>query len=161
MGSRGPISNKRRRAASAATAGGQRIRELPDDALAMFRRLVKENDQLRPADAAMVEQMVQAALLARWAFAELAKAGPDGSPHNLMEQDTTHGDGTEMRRHPMWIAWRTASEQLRAAAQQLGATPMARARMPEPEIEQLSLADVLFGDAMAHAPEPAVVNRDE
>lgn len=161
MGSRGPISNKRKRAASAATTGGARVRELPDDAVAMFKRVVRDNPSLAPADAAMVEQMVQAALLARWAFAELSKAGPDGSLHNLMEQDTTHGDGTEMRRHPMWIAWRTASEQLRAAAQQLGATPMARARMPEPEIEQLSLADVLFGDAMAYAPQPAAVNRDE
>lgn len=125
------------------------MRELPDDVLAMFKRVVKDNPSLSPADAAMVEQMVQAALLARWAFAELAKAGPDGSPHNLLEQDTAHGDGQEMRRHPMWMAWRTASEQLRAAAQQLGATPMARARMPEPEVEQMSLADILFSDVKA------------
>ncbi|MBK8799618.1 MAG: hypothetical protein IPM07_26415, partial [Anaerolineales bacterium] len=41
---------------------------------------------------------------------------------------------------------RTASEQIRANAQQLGATPLARARMPEPEHEQLSLADILFAD---------------
>lgn len=152
MGARGPISNKIKRQVSAATAGGQRVKTLPDDAEQMFKRLIKENPTLTAADAAMVEQMVQAALLARWAFAELAKTSPDGGSHNLMEQDTAHGDGTEMRRHPMWMAWRTASEQLRAAAQQLGATPMARARMPEPETEQLTLADVLFGDAMSQQP---------
>lgn len=160
MGARGPISSKNMRSISAATSGGARVRELPDDAVAMFKRLVRDNPSLLPADAAMVEQMVQAALLARWAFAELAKAGPDGSLHNLLEQDTAHGDGQEMRRHPMWMAWRTASEQLRAVAQQLGATPMARARMPEPEAEQLTLADVLFGDAVAHQPsgQPAIQN---
>lgn len=149
MGARGPISSKRKYTTAASTANGARVRELPDDALAMFKRVVKDNPSLSPADAAMVEQLVQAALLARWAFAELAKAGPTGSAHNLMEQDTAHGDGSEMRRHPMWMAWRTASEQLRAAAQQLGATPMARARMPEPQTEQMSLADILFADVKA------------
>ena len=158
MGTRGPISKRKKYTTSAATTSGERLRELPDDVVAMFKRVVKDNPSLTAADAAMVEQMVQSALLARWAFVELAKQGPDGSPHNLMEQDTAHGDGSEMRRHPMWMAWRTASEQLRAAAQQLGATPMARARLPEPETEQLTLADVLFGDAAKH---PKTASKDE
>ena len=60
--------------------------------------------------------------------------------------DTTHGNGEESRKNPLAIVLRTASEQIRANVQQLGATPMARARMPEPEHEQMSLADILFAD---------------
>lgn len=63
--------------------------------------------------------------------------------------DTAHGNGEEERKNPKLIILRTASEQIRANAQQLGATPMARARMPEPEHEQMSLADILFADAVA------------
>jgi phage terminase small subunit len=53
-----------------------------------------------------------------------------------------------MRKNPLLIVLRSASEQIRANAQQLGATPLARARMPEPEHEQMSLADILFADAV-------------
>lgn len=149
MGARGPISGKRRRTISGATAAGTRVRRLPEEPAGVFKRLVRDLPGATPADAALIEQMAQALLLARWAFDVLAENGPDGE-RNLLEQDTAHGDGQEMRRHPMWMAWRTASEQLRAAAQQLGASPMARARMPEPEGEQLSLADILFADMGAN-----------
>lgn len=114
----------------------------------LYRRLVADNERLTPADAGIIEIQAQAILLAKWAFAELEKSGADGQPHNLLERDTTHGDGTEMRRHPLWIAWRTAAEQYRSAAQQTGGTPMSRSRMPDVADEQMSLAEVLYGDVV-------------
>lgn len=138
MGARGPIGNKRRRAAAAATAGGVKVRQLPDDVTAMFKRVVKDLPAASAIDAALVEQFCQAAWLQRAAFQELVAAG-------LTVLDTTHGNGEELRRHPLTITWRGAAAELRAVAVQLGASPMARARMPEPEHEQLSLAEELFG----------------
>ena len=127
MGSRGPVA---KRARAARTAEGKRLRQLPDDADAIFRRLARDIAGLG-----------------------LAKAEAERTPNEgLTVPDTAHGDGTEMRKNPLLIVLRTASEQIRANAQQLGASPLARARLPEKEAEQLSLADILFADvdAMKH-----------
>jgi phage terminase small subunit len=137
------------------TGQSRRLRKLPDDADAIFRRLTRDIGNLTAADVALVEDTARWAAVARAAYAGLALHKPENerTPNEgLTVPDTTHGDGTEMRKSPLLIVLRTASEQLRANAQQLGATPLARARLPEPETEQLSLADVLFGDAMAVQP---------
>lgn len=146
MGSRGPVA---KRARSARTAEGKRLRQLPDDADAIFRRLVRDIDGLAAGDVAVVEDMARWAAVAKHAYAGLAlgKAAEERTPNEgLTVADTAHGDGTEMRKNPLLIVLRTASEQIRANAQQLGATPMARARLPEKEPEQLSLAEILFAD---------------
>ena len=48
MGSRGPLP--KRRAASARTADGVRLRQLPDEADAIFKRLARDIAGLTPAD---------------------------------------------------------------------------------------------------------------
>ena len=153
MGSRGPIPAKRQRAATTAT--GTRLRRLPDDADAIFRRLVRDIAGLTAADVMVVENTAQWAAIAKAAYKQLRGEEKQPTPEQLLRQeiemlltvtDTTHGSGEESRKNPLLIVLRTASEQIRANAQQLGATPMARARMPEPEHEQMSLADILFAD---------------
>lgn len=137
MGSRGPLPKRAARAAR--TAEGVRLRPLPDDADAIFRRLARDIAGLTTADVAILEDT------ARWT-AVAKKAYIDLKADELTVPDTAHGDGTEVRKNPLLIVLRTASEQIRANVQQLGATPLARARMPEPEHEQMSLADILFSD---------------
>ena len=145
MGSRGPIS---RRSRPVATRAG-RVRRLPGDADAIFRRLARDLKNIEPGDVALVEDMARWASIAHHAYCDLALDKPvheRSQQQGLTVPDTTHGDGTEMRKNPLLIVLRTASEQLRADAQQLGATPLARARMPEEEPQQLSLADLLFAE---------------
>jgi P27 family predicted phage terminase small subunit len=138
MGSRGPLPKKR--ATSARTAGGQRLRQLPDEADAIFKRLAKDIAGLTPADAAIVEDTARWAAVAKATYADLLAEG-------LTVTDTAHGNKEESRKNPLLIILRTASEQIRANAQQLGATPMARARMPAADSgEQMSLAELLFAD---------------
>ena len=137
MGSRGPLPKRSARAATTAT--GVRLRRLPDDADAIFRRLVKDIAGITIADVAILEDTARWTAIAKRAYRELDVEG-------LTVTDTTHGNGEESRKNPLAIVLRTASEQIRANVQQLGATPMARARMPEPEHEQMSLADILFAD---------------
>ena len=152
MGSRGPVA---KRAKTVRTAGGRRLRQLPDDADAIFRRLAKDIADLEAGDVALLEDTARWVAVAKHAYAGLGlgKAAAERTPNEgLTVPDTTHGDGTEMRKNPLLIVLRTASEQIRANTQQLGATPMARARLPEKAAEQLSLADILFADvdAMKH-----------
>jgi P27 family predicted phage terminase small subunit len=115
------------------------MRQLPDEADAIFRRLARDITGLTIADVAILEDTARWTAIAKRAYRELNVEG-------LTVTDTTHGNGEESRKNPLAIVLRTASEQLRANAQQLGATPLARARMPEPEHEQMSLADILFSD---------------
>ena len=139
MGSRGPLP---KRAKSVRTAEGVRLRRLPDEVDAIFVRLARDVQQLTPADVALVEDMARWVAIGKDAYQQLIDEG-------LLTTDTTHGNKEESRKNPLLIVMRTASEQIRANAQQLGATPLARARMPQAEAEQLSLADDLFAEAMA------------
>lgn len=136
MGSRGPLP---KRTKTARTAEGVRLRRLPEEADAIFRRLVRDIAGLTTADVALVEDTARWVAVGKQAYRELSDEG-------LTVTDTAHGNQEESRKNPLLIVLRTASEQIRANAQQLGATPLARARMPDQELEQLSLADVLFGD---------------
>ena len=52
MGSRGPVA---KRARAARTAEGKRLRQLPDDADAIFRRLARDIAGLEPGDRVVVE----------------------------------------------------------------------------------------------------------
>lgn len=158
MGSRGPLPAKR--AKSATTAKGVRLRRLPDDADAIFRRLARDIVGLTAADAMILEDTAQWAAIAKAAYKQLRGDEQQPTPEQLVKQeiemlltvtDTAHGNKEETRKNPLLIVLRTASEQIRANAQQLGATPLARARMPEPEAEQLSIADILFAEAGAAA----------
>lgn len=143
MGARGPIG-KKRRARSVTTAGGVKLRQLPPGADAIFARLAKDVEGLEAADVALVQAT------AVWVEVLLAARddleNEDGSLA-LTVTDTAHGNKEEARKNPLLIVMRTASEQIRANAQQLGMSPAARARLPEKEAEQMSLADILFGDA--------------
>jgi P27 family predicted phage terminase small subunit len=137
MGSRGPIGNKRSTAAR--TASGQRLARLPADSAAIFRRLVRDLENVTPADAAMVEDAARWIAIAANAYSELIDT-------SLLVTDTAHGDKSESRKNPLLIILRTASEQMRADLRELGATPQARARLPASEPQQLTLADLLFAD---------------
>lgn len=123
------------------------MRRLPDEIDQIYRRLIRDLERIEPADAALIEDKARWIVIAKRAYAELALETPaaERTPNQgLTVPDTTHGDGTEMRKNPLLIVLRTASEQIRANAHQLGATPMSRARLPEQQAEQLSLADILF-----------------
>ncbi len=149
MGSRGPI--KKTKTASVRTASGQRLRQLPGEADAIFRRLARDIDGLAPADVALLE------LLSYWI--EIAKecrvqlAAPETAATSddqlvglvLAVTDTAHGNKEESRKNPILIVLRTATEQIRALTQQLGASPMARARLPEGDGEgQISFGEQFF-----------------
>lgn len=141
------------RAKSARTADGKRLRQLPDEADAIFRRLVHDIVGLTLADVAMVEDTARWVAVAKDAYTQLRAVG-DGQEEQagalqLTVTDTAHGNQEESRKNPLLIVLRTASEQIRANTRELGATPLARARLPEPETEQLSLADILFADVDA------------
>lgn len=153
MGARGPLP---KRAKSAKTANGKRLRALPSDADAIFRRLVRDVDGVTVADVALLEDTARWVAVAKEAYTRL-RTGVDAVEEADAERiegeavamaltvtDTAHGNTREGRKNPLLIVLRTASEQIRANAQQLGATPLARARLPEPERERESIADVLF-----------------
>lgn len=148
MGSRGPLSKKTRRATAVRTKAGQRLRPLPDGADAIFRRLAREIDGLTVADVALLEDTARWVAIAKGAYGQLVRddsaVAADAVSLALTVTDTAHGNKQESRKNPLLIVLRTASEQIRANAQQLGATPMARARLPEPEEEKVSLAEMLF-----------------
>ncbi len=161
MGSRGPIArgaNSRRVGTVAAADGRRRLRRLPADADAIARRLARDIAGLTDADMALVEDMARWVAVAKEAFRQLRaplgqQAGQAGTADAraveallaLLMTDTAHGNKEESRKSPLLIVMRTASEQMRADAAQLGASPMSRARLPEPEEEDESIADVLFG----------------
>lgn len=156
MGARGPLP---KRAKSAKTANGKRLRALPSDADAIFRRLVRDVDGVTVADVALLEDTARWVAVAKEAYTRLhtgVDAVEEADAERLEEAavamaltvtDTGHGNGRESRKNPLLIVLRTASEQIRANAQQLGASPMARARLPEPEKKEMSLAEMLFASA--------------
>lgn len=137
MGARGPLPTKR----TAHAATGTRLRKLPDDADAIFRRLARDVADLEAGDAALVEDTARWLAIAKRAYADLH--GEDDEMA-LTVTDTAHGNKEESRKNPLLIVLRTASEQIRANAQQLGASPMARARLPDRELEQGSFGEQFF-----------------
>jgi P27 family predicted phage terminase small subunit len=150
MGSRGPVSRKN--AKSVRTDAGVRLRQLPSDGDAIFKRLAKDIDGLSAADVALLELMSYWMEIAKDCRRQLARPEPKATDDAeaaglvLTVADTTHGDGTEERKNPILIVLRTATEQIRALAAQLGASPMARARLPDVAPVQMSLAEMLFVD---------------
>lgn len=150
MGTRGPLPAKRPKSLRA--ADGQRLRLLPADADAIARRLAHDIPGLEQADMALVEDLAQWIAIRKEAFRQLQQVPATDAGREvdallqLLTTDTAHGNKEESRKSPLLIVMRTASEQIRANAQQLGASPMARARMPQEELEQASLADLLFAD---------------
>lgn len=123
---------------------------------AIFRRLARDIDGLSPADVALLELLSYWIEIAKECREQLATPVMAATSDDqliglvLTVADTAHGNGTENRRNPLLIVLRTATEQIRALAQQLGASPMARARLPEPEEQdRMSLADILFSDVAA------------
>ncbi len=139
MGSRGPLPKQ---AKAVRTANGVKLRPLPAELERIFARLARDVEQLTAADVALIEDMARWVAIGKDAYRQLIDEG-------LLTTDTAHGNKEESRKNPLLIVLRTASEQIRADANQLGATPLARARMPQVDAEQLSLADDLFAEAMA------------
>jgi len=137
MGARGPLPKPR--IAKATT--GARLRKLPPDVDAIFRRLVKDLADLESSDAALVEDTARWLAIAKRAYADLHD---ENGALALTVTDTAHGNKEESRKNPLLIVLRTASEQIRANAQALGASPMARARLPERENEQASFGEQFF-----------------
>lgn len=149
MGSRGPIAKKRQRTAQ--TAAGVRLRPLPEDADAIFRRLARDVDNLTAADVALLELLAYWMEIAKECRAQLTQpvveVTSDGQTAGLTltVTDTAHGNKEESRKNPVLIVLRTATEQIRALAAQLGASPMARARLPEVDAEgQMSFGEQFF-----------------
>ena len=138
------------------TSKGVRLRALPADADAIFRRLAKDIDGLEAGDVALLELQAYWLEIAKecrrqlnTSPSETAQADPEQAGLALTVKDTAHGDGTEERKNPLLIVLRTATEQVRAIAQQLGASPMARARLPEVEDSQASFGEDFFRAAAA------------
>lgn len=130
---------------------GERLRPLPEHAEMIFRRLARDVEGLTAADVALVELAAYWLEIAKECRRQLAAPalGPpaeQGERLALTVTDTAHGNQEEARKNPLLIVLRTATEQVRAICAQLGASPMARARLPEPEPEQMSLAEILFAD---------------
>lgn len=154
MGSRGPIpKSQKSRAAALRTADGQRLKLLPADNDAIARRLARDIPGLTQADVALVEDLAMWVSIRKEAYRQLrprrlpqTEAEVVDALLDLLTTDTAHGNKDEGRKSPLLIVLRTASEQIRADAAQLGASPLARARMPQEEMEQASLADLLFAD---------------
>ena len=157
MGARGPIGKAKARAVQ--TSKGVRLRALPADADAIFRRLAKDIDGLEAGDVALLELQAYWLEIAKECRRQLTaintnpsdtvQAAPEQPGLALTVKDTAHGDGTEERKNPLLIVLRTATEQVRAIAQQLGASPMARARLPEVEDSQASFGEDFFRAAAA------------
>lgn len=136
MGARGPLPTKRTGRATT----GKRLRRLPDDADEIFRRLARDVADLEAGDVALVEDTARWLAIAKRAYADLHVGGEMA----LTVTDTAHGNKEESRKNPLLIVLRTASEQIRANAQALGASPMARARLPERELVQASFGEQFF-----------------
>lgn len=138
MGARGPLPKKRMMRDS---TSNRRVRGLPADAAAIYRRLVRDIAGLDVSDAALVEDLARWVAIAKRAYADLHDGAGEMS---LTVTDTAHGNQEEGRKNPLLIVLRTASEQIRANAQQLGASPMARARLPAPPTETGSFGEQFF-----------------
>jgi phage terminase small subunit len=118
-----------------------RLKRTPKTADAIARRLIRDVPGITAADMLLVEDTARWASVGALVYDKLFDANGE---LQATTTDTAHGNKEEARKNPLLIVLRTASEQLRANVQQLGASPLARARLPEPEGEDESIADVLF-----------------
>jgi P27 family predicted phage terminase small subunit len=119
---------------------------LPEGAAAYFRMLARRAGEhgLTQADVPMLAQLATALWIADQAALRMARDG-------LLMTDQSHGDGTELRKHPAFTIWRNAVTVADTLAKQFGMTPAARARLGlEQESGAPSLAEVLFGEAATH-----------
>ena len=65
-----------------------------------------------------------------------------------------------LRKNPLLQVLRDQSAALRSYLTEFGMTPAARSKLHVEIAEQLSMADILFGDALTEAPEPAEREHD-
>lgn len=145
------------------TAAGVRLRPLPEDADAIFRRLARDVDNLTAADVALLELLAYWMEIAKECRRQLAQPETAGASDDqaaglaLTVTDTAHGNKEESRKHPLLIVLRTATEQIRALTAQLGASPMARARLPEVDAD----GQISFGEQFFQAAAKALKARQE
>ena len=138
MGLRGPVPRGGARKGRAATDRPRAPQGTPVEIRRLFNLIVRTNPHLTAGDSLMVLQYAESAWLQSRALGEMFDEG-------IWILDTTHGDGTEKRRHPNVITWRTAAEVGRQAAMRLGVAPLDRARVVVQEDDDVgSLAEALF-----------------
>lgn len=141
MGLRGPAPGGARATAGRSTDRPKAPTGTPAEIRKLFNLIVKHNPHLSKGDSLMVLQYAEAAWLQSAALGEMIDEG-------IWILDTTHGDGTEKRRHPNVITWRTAAEVGRQAAMRLGVAPLDRLRVAQPESDEPGdLAQALFSFA--------------
>lgn len=138
MGARGPVPAAGKARAQASTDRPKAPTGTHKEIRKLFNMIAKANPHLTGGDSAMLLTYAQAVFLQNLAIDNLIADG-------IWIYDTTHGDGSEKRRHPSVITWRTAAEQARQAARALGVTPLDRARVVQPDDGDVgSLAEMLF-----------------
>lgn len=116
----------------------------PAEIRRLFNLIVRGNPHLTKGDTLMILQYAEAAWLQSVALGEMLREG-------IWILDTTHGDGTEKRRHPNVITWRTGAEVARQAAMRLGAAPLDRMRVVQAEDDDEDLGAALFRAAAERA----------
>lgn len=144
MGLRGPAPGGARATAGRSTDRPKAPTGTDPEIRRLFNLIVKGNPHLTRGDTLMVLQYAEAAWLQSKALGEMITEG-------IWILDTTHGDGTEKRRHPNVITWRTAAEVGRQAAMRLGAAPLDRLRVVQDEGEEEDLGAMLFRAAAERA----------
>lgn len=144
MGLRGPAPSGARATAGRSTDRPKAPTGTPTEIRRLFNLIVKANPHLTAGDALMVLQYAEAAWLQSKALGEMLGEG-------IWILDTTHGDGTEKRRHPNVITWRTAAEVGRQAAMRLGVAPLDRLRVVQDDGEEEDLGEMLFRAAAERA----------
>ena len=144
MGLRGPAPSGARATAGRSTDRPKAPTGTPTEIRRLINLIVKANPHLTAGDALMVLQYAEAAWLQSKALGEMLGEG-------IWILDTTHGDGTEKRRHPNVITWRTAAEVGRQAAMRLGVAPLDRLRVVQDDGEEEDLGEMLFRAAAERA----------
>ena len=136
MGLRGPVPRRAGNKIATATqpkppAG------TPPEVRKLFRLIVKGNPHLTPGETLEILTYARAKRLEEMAFEQMLTDG-------IWIYDTTHGDGSEKRRHPNVITWRTACEVARQTAMRLGITPLDRQRVAGQEVDEMEELEALL-----------------
>lgn len=124
MGLRGPARRTRGTVAAASRLPKPLSAKQPAEVRRLIRRLASTLPAVTEADEVLLEGLAQAVYLRNVAFTALHAEA-------TFPVDTDHGG--ELKRHPAWLAWRTADEQALKAATRLGGSPLDRQRIPEVE----------------------------